>query len=309
MFDPYEHFSAFYTNPLIQSIKDRAKWTISDKDKMPIDMYALMVEHRISGALSTDENSLVSLDKLCQYMPTAANNAYYLDALIDGFVVLDIEPKCPDDIKSELLRLPYEYGEVSMSGKGYHLLFKMPDCISEYPAAQKKIVLKEEHGYYEILMNHYVTFTRNAIPLSENADAKGFEKIFRELASVQTESAKGEAFDVTVEPPDDIPFEDLIVSTLMKQNYRKTIEDFDNDNSLYEYAFIGFLHYKLKLILNVSRIKATGHEYTDNEKAWIIYKVAQEVIPYRSKHEETRCQLPWLLFLAKSSIEKDIYKS
>lgn len=306
--NPYEKFKEFYSNPLIQSISDKARWTVSDQNKMPIDMYGLITEHRIMGAQFTDAYSLFTLPRLCEEMPDAMNNTFYLDSLIDGFVVLDIEPKCPQNIKDELLKLPYLYGEVSMSGNGYHLLFKLPDCISEYPAAQKKIAMKEEHGYFEILLNHYITFTRNVIPLNDNHNEKDFEKIFRELASKQKEVTKNGTFDMTEDAPTDIPFEDYIVSTLINQKYMKTLEDFGGDKSRYEYAYVGWLHYKLKMILNVSKIKA-AHTYTDNEKAWLIYKCAKEVIPYRDKHDEMRCQLPWLMYLIKESIEKDITKS
>lgn len=304
MFDPCEHFKDFYTNPIIQSIQYKPKWTVSDANKMPIDMYGIITEHKIMGALFTDEKSLVPLTTVCKVIPDAANNTFYLDSLIDGFVVLDIEPKCPDDLKTELLKLPYLYGEVSMSGKGYHLLFRLPDCISEYPVAQQKIVMKEEHGYYEILMNHYVTFTRNSIPLNGNTNEKDFETLFRQLASVQKETIKNGEFDVSIEAPNDIPAEDIIISTLIGKPYNKTPADFNGDTSRYEYGYIGFLHFNLKRILSIPSLK-DRHMYTDNEKAWLIYKSAQEVIPYRSKHDENRCQLPWLLYLAKDCIEKD----
>ena len=34
----YKNFPEFYENKFIQSIKDIEKWTISDNEKMPIDM-------------------------------------------------------------------------------------------------------------------------------------------------------------------------------------------------------------------------------------------------------------------------------
>jgi hypothetical protein len=305
-FDPYEHFREFYSNTLIKSVAGNERWTISDNNKMPIDMFILEHKNRVAGAKFTDGLSLVTLDKLLQLVPNAANNAYYLDSLIDGFCVLDIEPKCPDDIKSKLLELPYIYGETSMSGNGYHLLFRLPDCISEYPAAQKKLVLKEKHGYYEILLNHWVTFTRNTIQAAKSdADQDGFIKIFRDLAREQIEYAKTGEFEVSQEAPDNIPFKDTIVAALLHLKFNKTLDDYNGDKSRYEFGYTGSIVNRLNHILkNCYTIRTSGHEYTNNEKAWLVYEAAQELIPKRDKHDTVRNNMPWLLYLAKSCIEK-----
>ena len=47
-----------------------------------------------------------------------------------------------------------------------------------------------------------------------------------------------------------------------------------------------------------------GKEYTDDEKAIIIYSIAKEKIPYREKHDETRAGMPWLMFLVTRMIAK-----
>lgn len=313
--NPYEVFKGFYENPFIKSIKDNKRWTISTncidektgrKKKMPLDINAMIFEDRFAGATFSDEKCLTDLDTICKYVPDAMNNTYYLDALIDGFVVLDIEPKCPVEIKNKLLQLNYAYGEISMSGQGIHLIFPLPDCISEYPIAQKKLALREKNGYYEILLNHYITFTRNIIqPATGNGD---FISVFRELAMQQTEQAEAKDISISDLEPDDIPMKDTIVSLLSRSRYKKTIKDFDNDDSTYEFAYIGFLHYKLKNILKTYAVRQNKHNYDDNDKAWILYEVAQQVLPSRAKHKEMRTGLPWLLFIAKQVIAKDTSK-
>lgn len=304
-YNPKEQFKEFYESDFVQMAKDKEKWTVS-KDKVPVDMWGYILEHRVYGALYNDGTSLVTLDRLLKEVPSYPNNAYYLDALDDNFVVLDIEPKCPDDIKAMLLKTPYLYGEVSMSGKGYHLIFALPACFSEYPIAQIKKTMTEKHGYYEILLNHYVTFTRQAIPPSNGET--DFEQIFRELASEQKESVARTDIDLDIDP-DEIPLRDDIIQLLEKQKYKKTIEDFrdrmGNGSSEFEFGYMGFLHFKLKQILNITYIKKQ-HAYSDGEKAWLLYEVAQHVIPYRAKHDETRYKMPWLLFLAHDVIAKHV---
>ena len=307
----YENFPNFYKHPFIQSIANRKRWTVSDNDKAPLDVVDYKNTGRAHGALYKDSQSLVSLDELITIIPDAANHAFYLDAMIDCFVVLDIEPKCPDDIKTELLKLPYIYGEISLSGKGYHLIFPLPDCINEYPDAQKKVVLEGDNKYYEILMNHYCTFTRNMLPPSDpNADPEAFDNLFESLASRQ-KSVNEKQFDITKEKPD-IPAEEKILSVLAKQKYDKTLNDFAHDdgsydNSRYEYNYILFLYRKLNIILCVTPIQkaSNNHDYTDNEKAWLLYEIAKDYIKYRPKHDETRNGMPWLLFMAQKVIAKN----
>lgn len=299
----YEDFPQFYDNPLIQSIAPNERWSISTNKKMPIDIKILQTEQRIAGALFLDERSLVSLPDLCELIPNAANNAYYLDALVDNILILDIEPKCPDNIKEKLLRLPYEYGEISMSGNGFHLAFYLPQNFDDFPIARKKVVMKEEHGYYEILLNHWVTFTRNKIKdAPSDASQTEFEQFFADIASIQKDVQRT---DVNIEElePQDFPCKDRILSLLMQQPYYKTLSDFHDDNSHFEFSFIGFLHYKLGQILNISAIKQ-AHDYTDNEQVWMLYLVAKERLPYRSKHDEFRDGLPWLLYLSREVIAR-----
>ena len=296
----FHNFDDFYNHPFIKSITDNEKWTVSDKDKKPIDMFAYKYRQQITGALFTDNKSLVSLPELCELIPNARNNAYFMDSIVDKFVVLDIEPICPDAIKQRLLKTKYVYGEISMSGKGYHLIYPLPNCFSKYPIAQKKIVMKEEHGYYEILLQHYVTFTRNMLP--DATGGEDFEKIFEELASTQKETIRKD-IDVQELKPNNIPLEKDILITLNHLDYNKTPIDFYNDMSKYEYGFMGFLYYKLKKQLALQDYKE--HKYSDNEKAWLLYTVAKNKIPKRQKHDEYRNNLPWLLYLASEIIAKD----
>lgn len=267
-------------------------------------MYDLIYKHKISGAQFCDEKSLVSLETLKQTIPNATNNTFYMDALTDGFVVLDVEPKCPDNIKKELLNLPYIYGELSMSRKGYHLIFDLPSSIDNYPIAKKKIAMKEEHGYYEILLNHYITFTREMLPASNSK--KSFEELFNNLASQQKEKTRMN-IDIDDEQPENIPAKDTIMTILYNQTYKKTPDDFNDDMSKYEYGYISFLYEKLQCILALSNIKSK-HDYTETEKAWLLYEAAKEMVPYREKHDESRNNLPWLMYLTQEVMAKNTTK-
>lgn len=302
----WEDFPEFYNNPFVKQISDVEKWTVSDKDKRPIDMHALIHKQKVWGlAFDRGYNPLVNLQTLCETIPSATNNAYYLDALVDKFVILDIEPKCPNHIKQKFLELPYLYGETSMSGNGIHLVFDLPEkVLNNYPDAKLKLALKEEHGWYEILLNHMITFTRNSLPPSPcKEDITIFDNIFELLAmKAKPSSTANEQILVTDINTDDIPYFDKLVQPLKSQNYGKTPADFHNDMSKYEFGATGFYHRALTKLLNNNKYK--DHEYTDEEKAVILYSVTSEKLPFREKHEQIRNNMPWLLYVATCLIAK-----
>ncbi|MBO5435443.1 hypothetical protein J6A31_06600 [bacterium] len=303
----WRDFPDFYNNVFIQAIAPHDRWTVSDNTKRPIDMHALIHEQKIWGAaFDRGYNPLVDLQTLCNTIPSATNNAYYLDALIDGFVILDIEPKCPDVIKQKFLNLPYVYGETSMSGKGLHLVFDLPkDIIEKYPAAKQKLALKEEHGYYEILLNHMVTFTRNILPPRMfTEDISVFENIFELLAMKQKEASAGdttiEAINIDI---DDIPHVNKLLTPLRAQIYNKTPNDFYNDMSKFEFGITGFYYRALMKLLGKNN-KFKDHVYSDEEKAVILYKITSEKLNHRDKHDQIRNNMPWLLYIATCLIAK-----
>ena len=263
----WRDFPDFYNNEFIKTIAQNEKWTVSDKDKCPIDMHAFIHEQKIWGmSLTRGYNPFVDLDTLNEVLPNASNNAYYLDAITDKFVILDIEPKCPDIIKQSMIKLPYVYGEVSMSGKGYHLAFPLPELINNYPNAINKLALKHDLGYFEVLMNHMVTFTRNVLPPAEpEYTIEDFEHVFELLAeqAKETKTSNGTIESIENINTDNIPNFDTIINSLANQTYGRTAIDFGDDLSRYEFGMCGFYASILKRIMPNHEYK--GHKYTDEQ--------------------------------------------
>ena len=297
-------YQTFRNNTFIDSIAHKEKWTVSTNKKVPIDMYMFMYRNVICGAIHNNDLSLVSLDVLHQQIPDAANYAFYLDALVDNFVILDIEPKCPDDIRAKLVTMPCLYCETSMSGKGIHMIFTLPkDILNKYPEAKEKIVFKEPHGWYEILINHYATFTGNQIPANIDTNDDEFRALFKEMAQEQKVVAKA---DVNIKPLESVDTYEanFILKSLASQahNYTKKLSDFNDDHSKYEFSINAFLYHKLLKMLNAPAIQKSGHVYTDSEIAWFLYKTTSEFLTPRAKHDEERNGMPWLLYLASEVI-------
>ena len=297
------NYQEFRQNPFIDRISQKEKWTVSTNKKVPIDMYILMYQRKIAGATYNNELSLVNLDTLHKAIPNAANYAFYLDALADHIVILDIEPKCPDDIKNQLKQMECLYCETSLSGKGLHMVFELPDDIlDKYPDARQKIVFKEEHGYYEILLNHYVTFTANQINANIGTNDTEFRKLFETMAQSQKTVIKA---TVEIEELEfvDTKYATTVLNILLshKNDYKKTLNDFNGDHSKYEFSYIAWANHRLDKMLNTPAV-AQEHTYTDSERAWFLYKIASEFLPHRAKHDEQRNNMPWLLYLASEVI-------
>lgn len=298
-------YETFYTHDFIKSIANNEKWAISDINKRPIDLKYLKKFNQIKGVSKDSLDSLPTLQQSLDIIPNPANHAYYLDALIDDFLILDIEPKCPENIKEELLKLPYIYGETSLSGKGYHLIFPIPSNFTDNPYVQTKTVIQEQHGYYEILLNHWVTFTRHIIEPSDIVDQTSFETFFADFTKDVKKTKDTSSINIEDNfDKDTINNFDTIINALSNVKYHKKLSDFEDNHSKYEFGYVAYHYDKLKKITNLKHIQKE-HDFTNNDLAWILYTYVKENLEYRPKHDTYRNKLPWLLYLCKTVIEKN----
>lgn len=320
--DPIALFPHFYDNPAIRTLAPSSRWTVSGKlgdlesdtgskpRKAPIDIRHLLAgcthrcEHAggVRGAFALDETCLVTLDELTRALPNASNAAFYLQTLTDGVLVIDIEPSCPAEIAQDLLRLPgIRYAETSMSGRGYHLVTDLPSNFYDFPDASHKRVLREEHGWYEILLDHWVTFTRAPVPEGSMDQASeptfaSVEDLYADLAVRTRPSALSSATSIRtdVEMPR-IPHAEKIVATTLAscEGRMKALEDFDGDASRWEFSVLGSLYGWLRTA--TSRYAIVGITYSDADLAHLLHQAALEVLPEREKHTQTRNGRPYLL--------------
>lgn len=362
VFDPLAAFPQFYGNPQIQRLSNYPRWTISgdigavpassqadgsDQDqqlkqrKAPIDIQHLLAgcnagcrhESPIRGAYRIDETCLVDLPTLTREVPASANCAFHLRSEHDGLMVVDIEKTCPPAIAAQLLRIPGAlYSELSMSGKGYHLLVPLPANLDDFPLAAVKTKLQEKHGWYEVLFEHWITFTRQPIPAWRTGELElqpcaiedgesiadhsfdSFEQLYASLAQHATVSAASAApvslshfIDEDEHEVDArIPFaEHIIAQTLAHgRDSLKTLGDFHDDHSRWEFSVLA----RLRLVMSdvmTDLVIIEGQTYTDSQFAWLLYRAAREVIPPRAKHAQLRSGQPFLLHRAAVLIGQD----
>lgn len=304
--DPRSAYRAFYENPIIGAIADVERWTVSDNEKVPINMRELLDRGRIWGAHEISAECLVTLGELTDRLPQAANNAYYLRAQTDGLLVLDIEKTCPPEVAAELLKIPALYAERSMSGRGYHLVLPLPANFWAFPIAAGKRVLKEEHGWFEILLDHWVTFTRNVLPGTDlpEPDLSGhaWEDLYETLAGKAVEAPTTE-FDVSAERPEIVRL-DQIIELMTRRGLEKSLDDFNGDFSRFEFSSLGTLYNRLAPILVAVQDAEPDAVFDASAKSWLIYEAATRLLPPRDKHDEIRNGMPLLLNAAVSLVAR-----
>ncbi|MFD7853459.1 hypothetical protein ACFV6B_04070 [Streptomyces microflavus] len=321
-------FPQFYGNPAISTLAGACRWTISgqigeetlgDPTKQPTRKVPIDVRHLLDGCTSSckhagplrgafalDATCLLTLDELTAAMPNAANTAFYLQAQTDGLFVLDIEADCPQEVATDLLRLPgILYSELSMSGHGFHLLMPLPKNFHDFPAAAGKRVLREEHGWYELLLDHWSTFTRQPVPdrIIAHVDAAttapafaSIEDLYAQLAVNASEGSGASASAVdTAEDMPDIPYSQTILEQTLA-GARHQLRDpgyFNHDMSRWEFSVLASLHGWLRTQLRA--YSALGVAYSTSDTVWLLYTAALDVIPERPKHSERRNGRPFLL--------------
>lgn len=286
----------FIDNKVIQYLAKQPYWTVNIDKKMPLDIKEFKNTGRIWGA--ANENSLTDLSDLLRTLNVIpAQFVYNLNAVRDKIVVLDVEKTCPEDIKQKLLDLPFIYGDISMSGKGLHLIFPCPP-LDEITV--NKTVMKEEHGYYEILIHHYVSFTNHTIfprYTIENAPVS-FQEIWDELKQSQKNSVKIDLdldiANVDLNFPQYPAMRDVIIKNF-RRRFTKTPDDFHNDMSRYEFAVIGSLRYSLSIIKDTP-VFSRHIQLTESQQIAIIYDILTDILDYRPKHDEIRDNKPLLLY-------------
>ncbi|QWF85706.1 hypothetical protein HUW46_09186 [Amycolatopsis sp. CA-230715] len=299
-----------------------SRWTVSgrvsDDDteaKVPIDVRHLLAgcttacrhDGKLRGAFALNDTCLMDLAELTVALPHARNHAFYLQTQTDGLVVIDIEPTCPPDIAADLLRLPdILYSELSMSARGYHLIAPVPANLHDFPTAAGKRVLREEHGWYEILFDHWVTFTRTPIPeriigraAAATAAAPRFasvNELYRDLAEHArvNPSMPSTAVGTGRSMPEIPHAAEVVEHTLLNARGRlRGPSDFDDDLSRWEFSVLGTLYHEMQVPLRT--YSALGVHYSTSDRTWLLYRAALEVIPARAKHHQSRNGRAFLL--------------
>lgn len=313
----------FFTHPIIQRIAGLKRWTCSGcngiAEKVPLDAWWYIDVGAIKGAKTWDENCLMDLKSAWrtwypEFNISSSNEpvpmAFFLDWQETGLLCLDIEPTCDPALRDRLLRLPFLYGDFSLSGKGFHLIFEVPqELFSKYPDAQNKVRMQSKDGTYEILLQHYMTFTGNMLcqlcPPNQMENMSLFYQIFEELCERQKPAVKEIQLDCDMAPLDTVPYAKSLIPRIKRCiKMKKTRSDFESLSN-YEFSWVSNIMHATYTILKLRPPYTHGHRYTEQEIILLIYYIAKELIPYRDKHETYRDGMPWVMHMAYKCVCKN----
>lgn len=339
---PWNAYPLFHTNPAIAYLAHNKRWSISDINARPIDVVGLKYDGFIRGASpSMFDVSLMTLPDLNAFLPDAANAAYFADHTRDGgLIVMDIEKTCPPQIAEAILSWPCVYREISKSGRGYHAIIALPDNpeLKAQLDAISVTALRAPGGVFEVLLSHWVTFTRNVVTvgdfkrLQSRAHAAGVVGAAVSAADVEgsadTAAALNEIDYTSIESTllgliayrnatattynyssvdselvdqvQHLPHYNDIIDHLVSTECEYTLADYDDDHSRFEFALLSWLHNQFYAVANVHNVVDS---YDLHAQAVVIYQAITERIDHRDKHDTTRSGMPYLLYSATRCVE------
>ena len=331
---PMVHPDIFRKNPLIETIAGDENWTVSTKDKRPVNAKRLLRDNEVRNINFDYGNPLVSLDDLDANPDLqAVNRTYRLKARENSIIAIDVEPEAPESMKKEVLSFPSHYTELSMNG-GVHLLIKVPrDLINddnrymfEELSVCKEFIPKgvKRQAYFEVMFNdHFMTFTKKMDVNKRIADFENNQEDRDKLISFlnnlveldkdrkkERELAKQYQVEMLDNLIDEDKKEDIEKFINLKpfdrakqQASAKDVKNFGDDYSRYEMSVINGLASHTLHIYNLAKgtisFKDTVNLFTEQDLVHAVYLLAKDIIPYRDKHDEIREGLPWLLYTAK----------
>lgn len=330
----------FEDNDLIVKIRDEPYWTVSTKNKEPLDIFPLLLNGSIKFYNQYERDCLTTLTQIEQDSRLKyTNRAYRLNIARNKIAMLDIESCASKQTRDMLIQnVPHSYSEYSMSGKGVHLLFVIPEVVykKHEEILRNKIVIKgpnrddlpandpNNKPQYELLLaDHFITFTRNVIAddvlTNDYDDPEVIAKIdtfvtnLIDFSKTKASYAKSNIdIDVTQTQIEQNEVVQYIVANLPIDNldwsFSVDLASVNNDLSRYEFNVARRLHIKIKenitsqLPFNDPFFHLAMPDVID-EKDIIcaVYVLLSRYLEPRAKHLEKRNQMPWLLYVASKS--------
>lgn len=341
---PVATMEQFLNYPIIQYLAAQERWTVSDKDKRPINIREYSSTGKLFGASFKFGNPLLSLYQINQsQFPIPDNRAYHFHAKDEQIIMIDVESHARDELKTWALNFPCHYLEASKNN-GLHVVLHVPLSLipEKYRYLFDVTVIKHETTEFEVIFNqHYGTFTRRIIPC-QYADFEHnknhleqllflLQTLAKALSKEQLEKAKKVQermeYIANVKTEKLEEFMDYIQSnidqTIETAKTKHTLEKYNYDESKYEdrslneVAKMIYKYYRWqqnerkrkKYHKNEGGFQELTMNLTEEEFIYLIYMIGKSFLPQRPKHDELRVGMPYLLYVAQRVwISTDIWQ-
>lgn len=258
-----------------EKLKKMPIWTLSTKDKMPINFIETINRGKIIGLTARDKTQTVDYNTLCYHITDAA---IITMTIPDGYMILDVESYASEEFKNYCKTLNPIYAEMSISGKGMHLLFEYPSNYNDYPNAMIKSVIKSKDKTFEFLFDHACIFTGNEIQTTKETPIEAL------YASVAKHVVKPKDIAITHFEPLTEYDRPLVEYLLNSGLYDKAMFSRNNgtiDTSAFDFATVANWYNMIKIYCDLIKTQLPSNEKILS----ILYYVATKKI-YRDKFEK-----------------------
>ena len=258
-----------------EKLKQMPIWTLSTKDKFPVNFIETIKQNRIIGLTARNKTQTVDYYTLCNYI---LDTALITMTIPEGYMIVDVESYASDELKNYCRTLNPIYAETSMSGKGMHLLFEYPKNYTKYPNAMNRSVIKSKDKTFEILFDHACIFTGNQIyTTGEHTVDTLYASVAKHITEVK---------DIIINNFEPLTDADRpVVEYLMNSGlYSKDIfkrSDGTVDTSAFDFATVANWYNMIKIYYNIINQQLPSY----GKIVSILYYVATKKI-YRDKFEK-----------------------
>lgn len=305
--DPRDIYPKFYNNPTIKVLGAVPRWTVSDSESVPVNFKALVASGNIWGAHEVNEECLVTLDTISRDLPPAANCTFYLQSDSDGVALLTVNTNCPPELAHRLISLSSLYGEYQGSGPGCQFLFPLPTNFHNFPSIRNRKVLVEEHGWYELTFEGWVTFSRNTlrndqpqVPVEHHLPSHAWDELFASLAQ---KTRRSRVASPTIRLAGfEVPRMDQILVLITGEPLQRSIRDFHGDYALYEHWVLAELYTRLQPVLRIMQDLEPDLIFNDAVQAWLLFEGASRVLEHRPYDPDKPDRAPLLRAAAVSLV-------
>lgn len=256
---------------LIDELKTRKIWTLSDSEKRPLDLHSLAtanaeVLHSKSSKLYTYE-----ICKEVQEKHPETHLTIHVDSTRDDYILVDIEPEALEMESNPYVHLKMGYLEYSLGGGLHGIIQKRPSFLSD--------IFKDGDYETEIFSNgHFMIITENELSEAEKPqalyDIEQFKERFDEIRTKDIDTTRLESTG----PVTDVKLHPLIQHELNKipvKMFMTTVTDKSRNEFKYAMSIAGTLKNRYENIELETLIKYT-------------YYLVNKHIDYRPKHDELR---------------------
>lgn len=276
----------------------------------------------------------IKADSYLKNLPVAYH-MHAKDNLIIGFDVENFEGeefdklkfKAPHRTDPEYLawfaHLPAHYREYS-NHYGIHIFYQLRrsslsdnalQMLSERTEYKLNTVINNRKINFEVMMNnHWLTMTGrtfgDVVDLSHDAPQDIYDLLNREAENWVKAQHTAVQFDISKEiTPLAKNLEKFFNNNKYNELKNLTVDDFDGDDSKYEYnvalSVAGSLAWRLDhpKPLDFSVLNEDPATISDSDLTWAVADLLSELVPKRPKDDEKRNNLPWLVYVAQQAVQ------